>query len=108
MLPTTKRLNLKKEFSRVIKGRRFETPHFILYFAQASLDFPRVGISIRSKNFGKAHHRNKARRITSQVVQDLYQNLPKKADLIIMPKSGVLESDVSLMGKELKYVLDRH
>lgn len=108
MLPTTKRLNLKKEFSRVIKGRRSETPHFILYFSQAAMEFSRVGISIRSKNFGKAHNRNRARRVTSQVVQEFYQSLPKKVDLIIMPKSGVLESEVSSLGKELENVLDRY
>ncbi len=108
MLPTTKRLNLKKEFSRVIKGRRLETAHFILYFSSSEMEFPRVGISIRSKNFGKAHNRNKARRITSQVIQDLYQNLPKKSDLIIMPKSGVLDSEIGLLGKELDNVLGRY
>lgn len=105
MLPKNKRLNLKSEFSRVIKGRRMETANYLIYLAPATLEFSRVGISIRTKNFGKAHNRNRARRLTAQAIQNLSSNLPKKADLIIMPKSGVLENEVEILGKELENVL---
>lgn len=106
MLPTHQRLNLKTEFSRVIKGRRIETPHFIVYLKTTDSDILRVGISIRTKNFGKAHNRNRARRLTSQAIQNLYDDLPKKRDLIIMPKSGLLEIPVVSLTKEIAHVLD--
>ncbi len=108
MLPKHQRLNLKTEFSRVIKGKRFESPNFTLYLQSSSSDIPRVGISIRTKNFGKAHNRNRARRMTSQAIQNLYKDLLKSQDLIIMPKSGVLEIPVDLLTKEIANVLARH
>lgn len=108
MLPKHQRLNLKTDFSRVVKGKRIETKNLILYLSPASLDLSRVGISIRTKNFGKAHDRNRARRLTSQAIQSIYADLPKDSDLIIMPKSGVLESTVDLLTEELRNVLSRH
>src|SRR3989344_2795972 len=105
MLSKTQRLNLKIDFSRVIKGKRTETPHFILYSSPAVSEVSRVGISIRTKNFGKAYNRNRARRLTSQAVQSIYDSLPKQLDLIIMPKSGVLEIPVLLLEEEIKSVL---
>ena len=106
MLQKTQRLNLKSEFSRVIKGKRIETLHFVFYFSPASQETPRVGISIRTKNFGKAHDRNRARRLTSESLQYSY-GLLNNQDLIIMPKSGVLEIAVSLLSEEVKNVLAR-
>lgn len=105
MLPKHQRLNLKTDFSRVIKGQRVETPHFVFYFQSPLLDLSRVGISIRTKNFGKAHKRNRARRLTSQAIQPLYADLLKKWDLIIMPKSGVLETTVIELTKEISNVM---
>jgi ribonuclease P protein component len=106
MLLKSHRLNLKTEFSRVIKGKRIETSHFIWYFSPALNEIPRVGISIRTKNFGKAHNRNRARRLTSEALRPYY-DLLKKRDLIIMPKSGVLEIPVVHLTEEVKSVLDR-
>ncbi len=107
MLPKHHRLNLKTDFSRVIKGRRIETPHLIFYLRSNDSELLRVGISIRTKNFGKAHNRNRARRLTSQAIQNIYDSLPKKQDLIIMPKSGVLDIPVDSLTKEIANVLDR-
>lgn len=106
MLQKSQRLNLKTEFSRVIKGKRIETSHFIWYFSPASNEISRVGISIRTKNFGKAHNRNRARRLTSEALQPSY-DLLKNRDLIIMPKSGVLEIPVVQLAEEVKDVLAR-
>src|SRR5262245_28788571 len=108
MLPKSQRLNLKTDFSRVVKGKRIESPHFIFYLNSNDSDFAKVGISIRTKNFGKAHERNRARRLTSQAVQSNYDNLPKDRDLIIMPKSATLETEVEVLTKEISDVLSRY
>ncbi len=105
MLPKHQRLNLKTDFSRVIKGRRIETPHFIIYTKPTAEEIIRIGISIRTKNFGKAHNRNRARRLTSTAIQTIYEVIPQKQDLIIMPKSGLLETTVDVLAEELKHVL---
>lgn len=107
MLLKSQRLNLKTDFSRVIKGKRVETPHFVFYFAPG-LGVSRVGISIRTKNFGKAHNRNRARRLTATAIQACYNNLLKNQDLIIMPKSGVLEIPVAQLEQEIANVLARN
>lgn len=108
MLPKIQRLNLKTEFSRVIKGKRIETPHFIYYFSPALTDVSRVGISIRTKSFGKAHNRNRARRLTSEALSPHYHDLLNNQDLIIMPKSGVLEIPVEKLSEEVRSVLGSH
>jgi ribonuclease P protein component len=105
MLPKHQRLNLKIDFSRVIKGKRIESPNFVYYIKLTEDPLARVGISIRTKNFGKAHNRNRARRLTSQALQTIYSSLKPKQDLIIMPKSGVLESNIIDLSKEMAYVL---
>lgn len=105
MLPKHQRLNLKTDFTRVIKGRRFETPHFIVYSKPTDQDIVKVGISIRTKNFGKAHNRNRARRLTSEAIQKLFPLISLNQDLIIMPKSGLLESTTDVLSKELEHVL---
>jgi ribonuclease P protein component len=101
MLPKEKRLNLKFEFVRVVKGRQLHTEHLKLYYIYDRSTQAKVGISIPRKMFNKAHDRNRARRIISAAVQRVYDNLPNDLSLVIMPKIGLLESTPSTLEKEL-------
>lgn len=105
MLSKDKRLNLKKEFKWVINGSKLETPSLRLYLRSTSDKPPQVGISLSKKYFKSAVERNRARRLASWGVENLYSQLPKGLKLIIMPKSLVLEKKSQELLKELQDVL---
>src|SRR5258708_6160857 len=104
MLPKSQRLNLKKDFKWVAQGKKIETPSFKLMFIFNQTNLPKVGIALNSTTFKKAVLRNRARRLTSQAVQQVYQNLPSGLNLVIMPKLGVLNQYVETLTQELKNV----
>ncbi len=104
MLPKSQRLNLKKDFKWVAAGKKLETPSFKLMFTFNQTNLPKIGIALNSSYFKKAVLRNRARRLTSQAVQQVYQNLPSGLNLVIMPKLGVLDQSVETLTQELKNV----
>ena len=51
---------------------------------------PRIGIAVSGKSFKKATDRNRARRLASQAFESVYNQLPKRVNIIALPKYGVL------------------
>ena len=102
MLPKQSRLNLKFDFTRVVKGRSYLTPHLKIYSLMEEQPNPRVGISIPKRFYKKAHDRNRARRLISQAVQNSYPSLRKELSLVIMPKADVNSLTVSELEEELR------
>lgn len=104
MLVKNKRLNLSKDYSFVSKGKRLETPNFKITFRFGENTLPLVGIALSSKYFNKATLRNKAKRLTSEAIENLYPSLPKGLNLVIMPKVSILKEDKENLVKELNNV----
>jgi ribonuclease P protein component len=104
MLPKSKRLNLKKDFKFVASGNREETRSTKLFYLLAENEEPLVGIAITKKYFPKAHDRNKARRIASDVVEAVYGDLKVNINLVIMPKANILQNVKEEIVKEIKSV----
>lgn len=102
MLARSKRLNLKKDFKWVAKGKKIDTQFAKLFirFGDPSESLgPRVGIAVSSSLFKKATQRNRARRLVSAALETLYPSLPQGINIIALPKEGVLKvksSDVLL------------
>lgn len=105
MLPRSKRLNLKKDFKRIVSGKRVETLYFKLFFKPGLNTTPLIGISLSKKDFKLATERNRARRLASKMVEDIYESLPKGMNLIIMPKAQILNSKSEDLSAELKKCL---
>ncbi|MBI2039703.1 ribonuclease P protein component [Candidatus Microgenomates bacterium] len=107
MLSKEKRLNLKIDFKWVASGRKLETKYLKLFVKSGDNRTPRVGIALGSKSFKKATQRNRAKRVASAAFGMLYKKLPPNANIIALPKTGVLEvksSDVLLdLEKTLKH-----
>jgi ribonuclease P protein component len=106
MLPKPQRLNLKKEFQNVSRGKRTETASMKLMFKTGDQKQPLVGISMSKKVFHKAHDRNKAKRKASDAVQRIYIRLRKDLNLVIMPKPGISTKNPDELVEELKSVKD--
>lgn len=90
MLSKNKRLNLKTDFKWVASGKKVETKYMRLYFKNGTNEFPRIGIATSSKIFKKAVKRNRARRLASAAFEGLYDKLPKTANILVLPKIGIL------------------
>lgn len=91
MLPKSKRLNLKYDFNWVSKGQRVEAGMVKLFYRMGDNAFPKIGISLSSKNFPRAVERNRARRLISAAIEKLYPKLPSGLNLMALPKDQVLE-----------------
>jgi len=106
MLPKEERLNLKKDFKWVSSGKRAQTGNFKVFYRFGDLQTPRVGIALAKQQFRKAHDRNRARRLSSTVVQRLYPRLRKGLNLVIMPKVDILKTHQEVLSQELENVKD--
>ena len=97
MLPKNKRLNLKKDFKWVVSGQKVESKFVTLFMRTGQNSFPLVGIASSSRHFKKATDRNRAKRVTSSVIEKLYSKLPSNINIVVLPKLtivGVKSQDV--------------
>jgi len=91
MLKKSNRLNLKKDFQWVRGGKKLYLSDFTLFIREASIEDPLIGIALSKHNFKDAVERNRAKRLTSKALEDLYPTLRKGIKLVIIPKASVLQ-----------------
>lgn len=103
VLPKSKRLNLKTSFRWVAAGQKTQTTHLKIKYRFGQNSLPLVGIAI-SSNIKKAHLRNKARRLVSAGLEQIYDRLPKGLNLVIMPNELILQSNPKEIKNELESV----
>lgn len=107
MLPKSQRLNLKKDFKWVATGNKLETRYLRLFIKTGDNVTPRIGIAVSGKSFKKAHERNRAKRLAAEAFQSIAYRLPPTANIVALPKEGILSvksNDVLLdLGQVLKY-----
>lgn len=102
MIAKEKRLNLKKDFKWVAKGKVIQTKFAKLFISLGGNNFPKVGIATSAAVFKKAVERNRARRIVSAAIETLYTKLPPNSNMVALPKSSILavKSDLVLLDLE--------
>lgn len=107
MLPKKNRLNLKLDFkSSAQEGKKLQTNNLVIFLSQNKDGKTLVGIAVAKKHFNKAVLRNKAKRIVSAAIQNQFKNLRGGANIVIMPKQGVLLQSVKDIEEEIKNVKD--
>lgn len=104
MLHKSKRLNLTKSFKWVTAGSRQETLALKLFFKEGENVEPLVGIALAKKEFRQANKRNRARRLSSTAIEQLYPQLRNNLNLVIMPKASVLTTPVDQIISQLQDV----
>ena len=82
----------KQEFSTLIKTSKFiKTNDYVIYYKENNLNKKRFGIAISNK-IGKAYIRNKLKRQTREIIDQLNYLFKNNQDYIIMIRKGCLET----------------
>lgn len=113
MLPKEKRLNLNKDFKWVASGTKIENNLVKLFYKSSSnpstnsgqVNQPKIGISLSKKTFKKAVERNRARRLVSKSLENLYNKLPKGINIVVLPKEEVLKVSSDELTKSINEIL---
>jgi ribonuclease P protein component len=91
-LKRDERINKKADFEKIYKeGSSVVSPYFVVIYLKNSLPFTRLAISIKKK-FGKAHKRNKLRRIIKEIFRKNKQSVRDHYDILIIPRKGLSDS----------------
>lgn len=82
----------KQEFSDLIKNSKFiKTKEFVIYYKENNIEKKRFGIAISNK-IGNAVTRNKLKRQTREIIDNLKTIFKNNTDYIIMIRKGCLET----------------
>lgn len=100
------RLRRSSEFSAVFKeGKRFLSPHFVLYIRRNNQQAPRLGVSISRTSVKQATRRNRIRRIAKAIFEQEIANHIKGYDFVITSrgtKGAGYKRDINAVIEELK------
>lgn len=106
MLPKFCRLNLKTDFKRVVSGKSIEGKYLKLFIKESSeISGTKVGIALSSKNFKRAHERNRAKRLTSKAFEQIFPSLPQNLEIIALPKPAIINVKSDEVTADLKAVI---
>lgn len=103
--PREARLVRRGEFDAVYRaGKRFSSPHFIVFVRRNELALNRFGFSIK-KALGGAVVRNRIRRRVREIVRCHRQEIPTGWDIVIHPKNSVARAEFAVLTQDLLRML---
>ncbi len=98
------RIKKSHEIASIVnKRKKVANKNYILYYQISENDKIRIAISV-SKKYGHAFERNKAKRITRNIVRK-YLNKIKKLDLVIVIKGNLKESTYLELEQEMQFLI---
>lgn len=106
MLAKSRRLNIRKSFKWVSAGKRLDFPLFKISYKAGDNDKALIGIALSKQYFREAHDRNRARRLVSSAIERLYPQINSNLNILIMPKTTVLEKSSLEIEEALNAVKD--
>jgi ribonuclease P protein component len=96
------RLKKRYEFRQVqLRGRRIQTPHFLIVVRANVLDNTRLGITV-TKKVGTATERNRIKRVVREVFRRNRQMFPASHDVVFIAKVGATQIDYGSLLSELQ------
>ncbi len=105
LFPRARRLRTRTEFQQIYhQGRLYRDEYFrVFYLRKDFSEAGRLGLSV-SKKLGKAHERNRVRRILREVFR-LHPELGVGLDLIVQPKSEAVKLENAQLRERFLRVL---
>jgi ribonuclease P protein component len=98
--PKHRRLRSKAEFEKVYSCDDFATDHVLVVRGVLNeLGYARLGISV-SKKFGKAHDRNRWKRLIREAFRRSYREIDFAIDIVVRPRKGASQ-EFALIKKSL-------
>lgn len=99
--PKSFRLRKRRQFQRLANhSKRFAGEWVIVESIPNHMGVTRLGITV-TKRFGKAHDRNRFKRIVREAFRRCYVDIPKGFDLIVKPRTKAKEADSSNIQADL-------
>lgn len=83
------------------KGAQSHSGLFIVRSAQNDLDFSRFRVIVSKKLHKEAVDRNKLRRQIYEIIRTNEAKLPKKHDIILIPKKQILKKGFETIQKDI-------
>ena len=83
--PKTSRLLKRKDFERLSKSRSKKLGHWLILLSCPAKYSFRLGITV-TKKFGKAHERNRFKRLVKEAFRLMYPLLNDPCDYVVLPQ----------------------
>jgi len=98
------RIRKPSDFRKAYKeGRRFLSPHFVLYVRRNNLPHhARIGVSISKGQFKLATRRNRLRRIVKESFRKGMASRGRGYDFVVASRPGRRSSDIKQAARELQ------
>ncbi len=94
------------EFQRVFQQGQRHVGRIMIVFRRPNRDgYPRIGLVV-SRKAGKAHDRNRIKRLLREAFRLQQESLPH-SDLVVIPRPGFLGKTYEDIAKELVYLAKR-
>ncbi|MEW6662584.1 MAG: ribonuclease P protein component [Bacillota bacterium] len=107
MLAKKYRLSRPVDFRRTYNsGRSVANRYLVLYIGRNYLNTIRIGFSV-SKKFGKAHERNRIKRLLREAVRKYIDRLYKGYDLIFIARGKIKGIDYKGVEKNIWHLLEQ-
>ncbi|MEE9500147.1 MAG: ribonuclease P protein component [Candidatus Omnitrophota bacterium] len=102
------RLRRSADFRKVFKeGKRFLSPHFVLYMRKNILRQARIGVAISKNHFKLATRRNRLRRVAKELFKKELNVCFKGYDFVVTSRRSYPHSNISKVVKELRYLITK-
>lgn len=102
------RLRKRYQFQRFFHhGKRLIGTWIVVESLSNRLGIPRLGITV-TKKFGKAHDRNRFKRIVREAFRLCQKDLPMGLDINIKPRTRAKEAKSSEIQTDLLHLLSHH